>query len=208
MISIKKLSTYLFQSTTVLLIAAPLTLLMEWILVQARYCSTSIGWNGSSWIIRLIANLPLPGNMFTHAYRTIHTPAESINLQKLAWTGMHYLLCFSADILNMASLVVSLVILHCLFKKYKDGEFFSSYTASLFQYLSMVFFIDALIIHPLIDTLLVACATISNLPGNRYVVVSFGSTNVSVLWHASIILLLSLIMSEASKLSDEQQLTV
>ncbi|MEI7580338.1 MAG: DUF2975 domain-containing protein [bacterium] len=210
MMNIKKLSSYLFHSTTFLVCATPCLLLTEWLLTVARYsyCTGSISYRGASWIMSVVAHLPLPGNMLTHAYRTIQTPEGPVELSSLTWSAAHYLLVFSADLLNIGSLIVSFIILHYLFKNYKNGEFFTTANVTLFKYLSILFVIDALILTPIINCLLVACATLSNLPGHRYLVASFGSGSCSTLWYASLILLLSLIMSEACKLNDEQQLTV
>jgi len=106
------------------------------------------------------------------------------------------------------TILVCLWMLRAIFKNYNDGNIFGSSNASYFKKIGLLLFFDALVTTPLGNTLLNLAMTFNNPPGERFLTISFGSTNIYLLFFGLVIFIISLVMSEASKIHAEQQLTV
>jgi hypothetical protein len=65
--------------------------------------------------------------------------------------------------------------------------------------LGWIIITNALLISTLSDTLLVLAATLGNPPGQRYLTVTFGSSNLTILFLGVLIVAISKVMLEATK---------
>jgi hypothetical protein len=140
--------------------------------------------------------------------KTIQTPEGYINLSNVSWTPMLQLLGFSADMVGILPFLISLFVLKAIFKNYQDGEVFSVRNAILYRRLGTLFLIDALLIKSLSQTLMVLAVTFTSPPGHRYLSVSFGMPNLTSLFYGILVIIVSWVMLEASKLHDEQKFTI
>lgn len=188
---IQKVSSYLLIVFNVLLIALPLLALIQWLFMEVKTSDVS------SFI-----------NFFGLLERTVQTPEGIVNLSTIQWTPLLKILGFSADILNLIPLILSLFVLKSIFRNYQKGEIFSTANATQYRRIGWLFVLDALLIKSLSNTLLVLAVTLTNPPGHRYITVSFGAPNMTALFCGILVIVISWVMLEASKLHDDQQFTI
>jgi hypothetical protein len=104
--------------------------------------------------------------------------------------------------------LLSLLVLKSIFKNYQQGEIFSTANALHYKKLGWLFFLDALLIKSLSNTLLVLAVTLTNPPGHRWITISYGTPNLKALFCGMLVIIISWVMLEASKLHDDQQFTI
>lgn len=184
---IKKISPYFLSTFNFLIFFIPLFLVIQWIFIDAK-------------INNVLSTMNF-GIM-------LKTPEGNINLMTVAWTPMLKLLAFSADMINALPFLISLFCLKSLFCNYKSGEIFTVKNAILYRKLGVLYLIDGLLIQPLSHALLVLAVTLSNPAGHRYLSISFGTPNLSSLFYGTLVIIISWVMLEASKISDENKFTV
>jgi hypothetical protein len=188
---IQKVSSYLLIVFNVLLIALPLLAIIQWLFIELK-----------------ISDVPSFINFFGLLERTVQTPEGIVNLSTIHWTPLLKILGFSADILNLIPLILSLFVLKSIFRNYQKGEIFSMANATQYRRLGWLFLLDALLIKSLSNTLLVLAVTLTNPPGHRYITVSFGTPNMTALFCGILVIVISWVMLEGYKLQEEQKLTV
>ncbi|GAO97677.1 hypothetical protein Cva_00313 [Caedimonas varicaedens] len=188
---IQKVSSYLLIIFNVLLIALPLLIILQWIFIETK-----------------ITDVGSVINFFGTFERTIQTPEGFVNLSTIHWTPPLKILGLSSDILGLLPLLLSLFVLKSIFRNYQQGEIFSTANATHYRSLGWLFFLDALLIKSLSNTLLVLAVTFTNPPGHRYLTVSFGTPNMKPLFCGILVIVISWVMLEASKLQDEQKFTI
>lgn len=188
---IQKISSYLLIVFNVLLIALPLYVLIQWLFMEIK-----------------TTDVPSSINFFGLLERVVQTPEGIVNLSTVHWTPLLKILGCSADILNSIPLILSLFVLKSIFRNYQKGEIFTTANATQYRRLGWLFFLDALLIKPLSDTLLILAVTFTNPPGHRYLSVGFGTFNMTALFCGILVIVMSWVMLEGSKLRDDQQLTI
>lgn len=176
---IQKISSYLSLIFSISLVGIPLLSIIRWILIGTKIFD-----------------------------KFIQTPEGYVNLSNVAWTPMPQLLGFSADLLGLLPLLISLFYLKIIFKNYQNGKIFNIKNAVLYRRLGVLFLIDALLISPLNQALIVLAVTLTNSPGHRYLAVSFGTPNLASLFYGIIVIIVSWVMLEASKIYEEQKLII
>jgi len=191
MSKIQKVSAYLLVIFNILLISVPLLIVIQWVFIAAK-------------VTDAIAVI----NFFGLLEKSIQTPDGYINLSMVPWTPFSKMLGFSADILGLLPFMFSLFILKSIFRNYKKGEIFSTVNALHYKRLGWVLLADALIVKSLSNTLLVLAVTLTNPPGHRYINIHFGTPNLKALFFGVLLIVISWVMLEASKLHDEQTLTI
>lgn len=191
MTKIQRLSSYLLTAFHLFIAIIPMFLILRWVLIalQATDISNSLG-------------------CFASLSSTIETPEGHVKLTAVPWTTASMLLGFCADVLSLLPFYVSLFILRKLFSQYRDGQIFTQNNATLYRSLGILYFIDALLITSLSHSLMVLAVTFTNPEGHRYLTVSFGTPNLSSLFYGAVVIVVSKVMFEASKLHDEQKFTV
>lgn len=191
MTTIQRLSSYLLTTLHLFIAIIPMFLILRWVLIalHATDVANSLGF-------------------FASVSQAIETPEGPVKLIDVPWTSVSMLLGFCADALSLLPFYVSLFILRKLFSHYKDGQIFTTNNANLFRNLGLLHFMDALLITSLSDSLMVIAVTLNNPVGHRYLTVSFGTPNLSLLFYGAVVMIVSKVMFEASKLHDEHKFTV
>ncbi len=181
---IQKISRYLSWIFKSLLILLPITLIL----------------------LPFIIHLPFMASIC--AVNQTYTPEGTLPLHSIPWTPLSKIIYVSGLFVEELPLYGALFILKALCRRYQQGEIFSLNNALAYQYLSYLFLVSSLITQPFGNLLRILGATLTNPPGHRYLTLSFGSLNLSALIGALLLMLLSWIMVEASRLKEEEQLTI
>ncbi len=188
---IKKISSCLLFFINFLIIVLPLSIIVTWYFID----TFNLG-------------IDKVGEFAIGLSHGLQAPVTHVNMNDVQWTVLSESVGISGHILNMLPLFLSLFVLKEIFKNYKNGEIFSTANAVNYKYLSWLFFLDALLAKPLGDALMVMASTLSNPPGQRYISVSFGTPNLEAIFCGAILLVISLVMFEASKLQDESKFVI
>lgn len=189
--TIQKVSASLLVIFNILLVSTPLLLIIQWAFIEIK--TTKVG---------------AAINFFGLLEKTIYTPEGYVNLSTVPWTFLSKALAFSSDILNILPFFLSLFILKSIFKNYQKNDIFSSANAIHYKKLGWLFLIDAFIIKSFSNTLMILAVTLTNAPGHRYINIHFGAPNLKALFFGILLIVISWVMLEASKLHDEQQFTI
>lgn len=191
---IQKISTVFVYFITFLLITLPLLHITLWYFWDCSFLTKFIAEKG--WSIK------------TNFSGMVATPEGDVNLADVKWTPLSKAINIFADIVANASLYLGLLLLRKIFLAYQQGEVFAVKTVGYYRYLGYLFFLDAVALKPLSNLLEILSVTLSNPPGHRYISLYFGTPNVEQLFWGGIVIVISWIMLEASKLYEDQQLTV
>lgn len=185
---IQRISRYLVVIFNALLVFLPVFIMIQWLFIDSN----------------IIKNLV--GQEFLQ--KSISTPEGYVNLSTVCWSFLGKTIGLFGQGVGFLPLFCSLFVLKSIFLNYQKGEIFSTVNASHYRYLGWLFFLDALIAKPLSNLLMVLAVTLANPPGHRYITLSFGTPSIEALFCGILVIVISWIMLEASKLHDEQQLTV
>ena len=188
---IQKISSYLLMVFNVLIVVIPLFLTVQWIFISLKTAD--------------ISNVI---NFFGMLEKTIQTPEGYVNLSTVPWIPMLKLLGFCADLIGALPFLISLFFLKRLFAHYRDGEIFTRMNALLYRKLGLLYLMDALFIKSFSQTLMILAVTMTNPPGHRYLSIAFGTPNLSSLFYGALVIIVSKVMLEASKLHDEHKFTI
>lgn len=188
---IQKVSSYLLCTFNFLIVFIPLFLALQWILISFKGAD-------QSYILKILA---IQGKI-------IETPEGYVNLSTVAWVPLLKLLGFCAEFIGVLPLLIGLFFLKKLFINYRNSEFFTQKNAALYRKLGLLYLINALLIKPLSLALMVVTVTITNPPGHRYLSLSFGMPNLTSLFYGALVIIISWVMLEASKLHDEHKFTI
>ena len=185
---IRKVSTFLLILLNSLLVAMPVFFTVLWLCIETGP----------------IKEVIQSGALLS----PVHTPEGLINLAAVPWTTLAKAMGFTAFILSALPLWLGLFALKDIFKNYQNGAIFTGFNARRYNYVGWLFFFNALLIKPFGDALMVVAVTLTNPPGHRYITFGFGSPTFGALFCGAIIVVISWVMMEASKLHDEQQFTI
>jgi len=188
MTKIQKVSRYFLISFKILLILLPLCALIQWLFIDTTPMKT-------------LMDLGL-------IQAAISTPEGYVSLGTVHWTILAKFVGFIAQSLGLLPLFLSLFALKSVFQNYQKGEIFNTMNARSYRYLGCLFFLYALIVEPLSNLLMVLAVTLTNPPGHRYITLAFGTLNLEALYCGMLVIVISWVMLEASKLRDEQELTI
>jgi Protein of unknown function (DUF2975) len=185
---IQRVSRYLLVIFNTLLVILPVFVIIQWLFIDTD----------------TIKNLVDQGLL----QKPISTPEGYVNLSTIHWSFLAKIMGLLAQSVGLLPLFLSLFVLKSIFLNYQKGEIFSTINASQYRYLGWLFFLDALIAQPLSNLLMVLAVTLTNPPGHRYITLSFGTPNIEALFCGMLLIVISWIMLEASKLHDEQKFTI
>ena len=180
---IQKVSSYLLFIFNVLIIAYPLFIIIQWIFIDSE----------------IISNLLAQGQL----HHPIETPEGLIYLNTVNWTFGSKFIGFTGCFLGFLPLFLSFLVLKSIFRNYKNGEIFSMANAKHYRQLGWLFLINAFITNLLSQAMMVFVAT-----NYRYITLTFGTPNIEVLFSGILVIVISWVMLEASKLHNEQQFTI
>jgi hypothetical protein len=186
---IKVYSFYVARLLDFLVIALPVYIVCKWTFIQTpflQYClSLRFDW--------------LPADKISDL---LHSELVA------TWTPFTKLL---ACISQFIAIVPFLGILYCLakvFHRYEMGEIFTLVNAQRYYQIGKLLFIDALLAQPISQGLSVMAATFSNPTGLRYIRISIGTPNFLAVLLGLLVIFISWVMIEGSKIQEEQQLIV
>lgn len=185
---IQKISRYFLVIFNALLVILPLTIMIQWLFIDTDTLKSLLDQG--------------------FLQKPVLTPEGYVNLSTIQWSFLTKGIGLLAQCVGLLPLFLSLFILKLIFQNYQQGEIFSTINASHYRYLGWLFFLDALIAKPLSNLLMVLAVTLANPPGHRYITLSFGTPNIEALFCGMIVIVISWVMLEASKLHEEQKLTV
>lgn len=117
------------------------------------------------------------------------------------------LLAFLVNLIPVSVAVYGAISLRELFKLYERAIVFSERNVNCFRRLGYTL-ISWVFANLIFVVLISVVLTFNNLPGERVVVAQFGSSDVVTLIIGAIVLLVSWVMEEASRLENEQAHTV
>ena len=121
--------------------------------------------------------------------------------------GWVRLLCFLAALVPGVALMVTLLRLRRLFALYKAGRIFTLATVACFQSVARALFVWAAC--AILSTPLHGLAvTAANPPGRHMLTLGIGTTELALLFIATLAVVLARVMDEARRLDEEVALTV
>ncbi len=185
---IQKVSSYLLIIFNILLVGLPVFEVVQWLFID---------WGP---IQKIVADGML--------LKPLETPEGVVNLGTRQWDDLSKTIGLMAATLGLLPLFLSMFVLKSIFRNYQKGEIFTSCNARSYKRLGWLFFLDALLAKPLSDMLMVLAVTFSNPPGHRYITLGFGTPNLEALFCGVLVIVISWVMLEASKLQDEQKFTI
>jgi len=188
---IQKISTYVLALSNFLIVAIPVSILLSWIFLDGK----------NSWTLT---------NLIAYGYHNdlIQTPEGFVYLDTIHWTIVSKFLAFMSRLIDVSPVFLSCFYLRKIFSHYKNGEIFNVANAKHYSCLGWLFFVDAFLTNPLSHGLMVVVATLPNSVGHRYISLSFGTPNIEALFCGVLVLVISWVMLEGSKIHDEYKLTV
>lgn len=187
MSSIQKVSSYMFVVFAVLIAALPVIEILKWIFIDVDF----------------VKNFPWPNFM-----PTVITPEGPVNLANVPWSFRSKMIGFLSSLISLVPLYISLFSLRSIFRNYKVGDIFTSVNARHYRLMGGLFFLNALLIKPLSEMLMILSVTLHNPPGHRYISLGFGTPNLESMFYGAIIIVISWIMLEAAKLREDQDFTI
>jgi hypothetical protein len=185
---IQKISPYLLIIFNLLLIGLPLFSLCVWLFMDHEPLKS------------LIAE----GFLLS----PVNTPAGPINLSAIHWTPLSKVINLLASFIGLLPILLGLFFLKAIFQNYGKGEIFNAYNACHYKYIGWLFFLDALIVKPLSDTLMILAVTLSNPPGHRVISISFGTPHMETIFSGILVIVMSWVMLEGYKLQEEQKFVI
>lgn len=145
-------------------------------------------------------------NMVT---RNIEIPQGStLDLNTVHWTPLTKGMTVLAHLFALLPALMGLFILRGILKRYVDGDIFNTQNAKGYNHIAWLFFIKAILIKPLSASLEVMAATWFNPPGQFLITISFGTPNLELLFYGVLVIVVSWVMLEASKIHDEQKFVI
>lgn len=190
---IQNISRFLLVVFNVLLIGLPLTNFLIWSCIDSSFLKNLFQ---SSFF------------QMTTLLHPISTPEGLIKVDQVPWTLTTKLIALLSNMIRILPLVVSLICLKSIFKNYREGEIFNPANAKQYGKIGFTFFLDAVIAQPISQLIMVLAVTLSNPPGHRYISLSFGTPNLEVVFFGLLVMVISWVMLEGSRLQEEQRFTV
>ncbi|WP_342269718.1 DUF2975 domain-containing protein [Rickettsia endosymbiont of Orchestes rusci] len=185
---IQKVSYYVSWLLNSLIIAIPSFLLLSWIFIDSE-------------IMKNLTNRGIVAISYSHD--GVYT-----NFSLIKWTIFSKFLGFSAYTFGVLPLLFNLYYLKKIFINYSVGEIFNVLNAKYYNNIAWIFFLSAVLIKPLSDMLLTFAVTMSNPVGQRYIALSFGTPNLQDIFFGILVIVISWVMLEASKIQTEYKFTI
>ncbi|MCC8369309.1 MAG: DUF2975 domain-containing protein [Rickettsia endosymbiont of Oxypoda opaca] len=130
------------------------------------------------------------------------------DLSLIKWTIFSKFLGFMAYLFGVLPLLFNLYYLKKIFINYSVGEIFNILNAKYYNNIAWIFFLSAVLIKPIGDMLLTFAVTMSNPVGQRYIYLGFGTPNLQDIFFGILVIVISWVMLEASKIQTEYKFTI
>lgn len=145
------------------------------------------------------------GIVFFSPIMTAHGPVSMINHH---FSFTEKLIGFAGTTIGLLPLILALVLLIKIFKRYSMGNIFSLENVICYKYLGYLFFFDALLAKPIREILLSLVATLTEAPDHPRMIVGFGIPNLESIAYGTIIIVIARVMHVGYKIQEEQQLVI
>lgn len=185
---IQTVSTHFLGLLKFLIVFLPCLALFKWLFISANFMHHSF-----------------IEHLLIEPYRG---PEGNILLSDVAWTPFTQLLGFISNMIGLLPILISLFALIRIFQQYQSGEIFNMMSARYYRLIGWMFILDGLITQSLGDSLMTIAVTLNATPGHRYITFGFGSPNLEALFCGAVVIVVSWVMLEASKLHEEHKYTV
>ena len=182
--TLKKSSTLLLLLLYVLLVVIPIITVGQWLLIE------------STLVNKFVSKIGL--------FNPIITPDGVVDIATHTLTLTTRLIGLVGSMIGVLPLFLGLWILTKIFKRYRKNQVFTLKNSYSYKLLGYVFVFDSLIAKPLSGLLLVLCATLSNPPGHRYILITYSFPNIEALFSGFIIILIAKVMLIGHQLQEEQ----
>ena len=180
---IKIVSFYVARLFDFIIIALPVYIIFQWIFVDAAY---------------LIPYEALP----------IDTVVGIIHWDKIQWTSLSRFIACCSQLIGFTPFLGILYYLSQICHRYELGAIFTITNAQCYYQIGKLLFFDALLAQPISGGLWVGAITFSNPVGQRCIHITLGTPNVMALFMGLLVVFISWVMIEGSKIQDEQQLII
>lgn len=143
------------------------------------------------------------------AYLIPYEAIEGIgSWNQMTWTPWARALGCCSQVLGLAPFLGIVYLLAQVCHRYEVGAIFTQANALCYYQLGKLLFFDALLMQPISGGLWVLATTLSNPVGQRCIRISFGTPNVMALLMGLLVIFISWVMLEGSKIQEEQQLII
>lgn len=129
------------------------------------------------------------------------------NFDISTFTLMQKLLGFFVSSISTVLLISGLILIIQLMKCIQNNEYFSLNTISLLKMITKVAFVYA-IYAPLCSSMLTVITTLNNLPGQRMISLTFGSSEILNIMIFCFMFLIMTMFQKGYELKHEQELTI
>lgn len=138
----------------------------------------------------------------------MHSHQGMICFDQITWTPRSQIIASASQLISIAPLLGILYFLSKVFHRYEIGEIFTLRNAQSYYQIGKLLFLDALITQPISGGLWTLATTLSNSIGHRYINISIGTPNLMAVLMGLLVVFISWVMIEGSKIQDEQQLII
>lgn len=138
----------------------------------------------------------------------VHMPEGAVQITHVPWTLSARIAMCMGHFIGLSPFLYALYVLQKLFKSYEKGEIFTQENAKRYGYLGFICFFDALLIQPLTEVFTSFGISLTQESGHRYITVGFRNTNMEAVFFGIVLMIISWVMLETSKIHDEQKLTI
>ncbi len=180
---IKVVSFHVARLLDFIMIALPVYMIFRWIFTDATF-------------------------LLPYEAPSINTASGIINFDQITWTSTSRLIANCSQLIEFAPFLGIIYFLSQVFHRYEIGEIFTVKNAQCYYRIGILLFIDALLAQPISGGLWVLAATLSNPVGQRYITISIGTPNIMAVLMGLLVVFISWVMIEGSKIQDEQQLII
>ncbi len=112
------------------------------------------------------------------------------------------------SIIGMLPLFIGVLVMMKLSKNYITGEVFNLQNIKSYHHLGVIYLLSAVLLQPLSQILFSLCATINNPIGHRFIRITFDLSNLTAIFFAIMLIIISQVMYLGQKISEEQELTI
>lgn len=147
-------------------------------------------------------------NLNLYGFNILLIPGFTVDSHIIAFGSMSWIIFVVGTFVAATPTMLCLAILLRILGDYYHGAIFTSENARRYRNIGLILVIDALIATTMGDSIRVLAATLNNPPGERILSLSVGSTNIYLLFAGTVMFTIALAMQEASRIHDENQLTV
>ena len=124
------------------------------------------------------------------------------------FTMLNTFLGVSGSVIGVLPLLIGAVIMMKLSRNYINGEVFTLANIKMYRKLGIIYLLSAILLQPLSQVLFSLCATINNPVGQRFIRITFDLGNLTAIFFAIMLIVISQVMQLGQRINEEQKLTI